>query len=183
MDLNIKIYSGLEPSARYCRSVGFQTCRVADFPGGRESNASVSRRVGKLAIQQTRKSALQPAPEIRGSSMTFRLITFSQELRAQTDFSEDATNRNSRMKSLNRTTATSPSPPDVGGRRGPGRGGFGFAGLPLSPALSPLVPRGESETERGGPRPRVPNPVVLDDELSAFLRSVWFWFAGTIPKI
>ncbi len=51
-----------------------------------------------------------------------------------------------RIEPLNRTTAASPSPPDVRGRRGPGRGGFEFAGLPLSPALSPLVPRGERET-------------------------------------
>src|SRR5947208_9714885 len=43
----------------------------------------------------------------------------------------------------------SPSPPHKG-RRGSGRGGPFFIWIPLSPALSPLVPRGEREKTRSG---------------------------------
>jgi hypothetical protein len=39
----------------------------------------------------------------------------------------------------------SPSLPDAGGRRGFGERRNVFFGLPLSPALSPLVPHGERE--------------------------------------
>src|SRR5512135_383426 len=58
----------------------------------------------------------------------------------------------------------SPSPPDAGRRRGPGRGGA-FVEIPLSPTLSPLVPRGERENlcryqwgQRGGGRVHQPHP-------------------------
>ncbi len=48
-----------------------------------------------------------------------------------------------------KTMTTSPSPPDEGGRRGPARGGSELSETPLSPALSPLVPHGERESESG----------------------------------
>ncbi len=64
------------------------------------------------------------------------------------DEGENPPSQGSRLEPLNRAAAASPSPPDAGGRRGPGRGGSELAGPPLSPALSPLVPRGERETMR-----------------------------------
>ena len=67
---------------------------------------------------------------------------------------------------------SSPSPPDAGRRRGPGRGGA-FTGLPLSPSLSPLVPRGERGTcvDTNGSRrgllsaapPALPAPYAAED--------------------
>ena len=41
----------------------------------------------------------------------------------------------------------------IGWRRGPGRGGAFFLGIPLSRALSPLVPRGERKKTRARRKP------------------------------
>ena len=67
---------------------------------------------------------------------------------------ENSPKQDSRIEPLNRTTATSPSPPDVGGRRGPGRGGFDFAGRPLSPTLSLLVPSAFAARQSAAPARR-----------------------------
>ena len=67
----------------------------------------------------------------------------------------------------------SPSLPDAGGRRGPGRGGV-FSGWPLSPALSPLVPRGEREKTSG------PLPVAGSGAQRAGEEALWFMVAKQV---